>query len=291
MDEVACVLDAGAVLGEGPLWCPRDEALYWVDIKQPAVHRFDPATGKVRTWEMPDEVGSMALRERGGAIVALRAAFGFLAMESGAVRVVHDLELDVPEIRLNDGKCDRQGRFWAGSYHEVDAPRPIGALYRFDPDGRCHKMEDGLACANGLGWSPDDRTMYLTDTIPREIYAYDFDPASGAIRNRRLFAAVPPEEGSPDGLTVDAEGFVWSAMWGGWRVTRFAPDGRVDRVVRLPVEQPTSCAFGGKGLDILYVTSALQHLTADARARQPLAGGLFAIDVGVKGLPEPRFAG
>ncbi|MFQ5985141.1 MAG: SMP-30/gluconolactonase/LRE family protein [Alphaproteobacteria bacterium] len=291
MGEVTCVLDARAVLGEGPVWCPREQALYWVDIKKPAIHRFVPASGAAETWPMSVEVGALALREQGGAVVALRTGFGFFDFATGEVGMLYDPEPHLHETRMNDGKCDRQGRFWAGSYHEVADPRPLGALYRLDPDLSCHRMQGGVICSNGLGWSPDDRTMYLSDSELGRIYAFDFEPSRGAIRNRRLFASVPPEAGFPDGLTVDSEGFVWSVHWGGWRVTRYAPDGRVDRVVGLPVQQPTSCVFGGPGLRVLYITSASIELSQEDKARGPLAGGLFAVDVGVNGLPEPRFAG
>jgi L-arabinonolactonase len=291
MPDVVCVLDAGAVVGECPLWCPREQALYWVDIRRPAVHRLDPATGSNATWPMPEDVGSLALRAGGGAVVARRSGFAFLDLATGALTPIHDPEPDRPGNRFNDGKCDRRGRFWAGTMNDSVPRTPSAALYRLDPDLRCHRMAEGITTANGLAWSPDDRVMYFADSPTGEIAAYDFDLATGALGRRRRFAAVPEAAGRPDGAAVDREGYLWSANFDGWRITRYAPDGRVDRVITLPVQRPTSCAFGGPGLDVLYVTSATYRLSEAERARQPRAGGLFALDVGVRGLPEPRFAG
>jgi sugar lactone lactonase YvrE len=284
------VLDARALLGESPVWCPADKVLYWVDIKRPAMHCFDPAKGSCRTWPMMEEIGSMALRREGGAVVALRSGFAFVDLDSGEVRKLHNPIPNESDVRFNDGRCDRRGRFWAGTLHEK---RQAGAavLYRLDPDGVWHKMMGAITVSNGLAWSPDDRTMYFADSYAKTIFSFDFDPDGGAPRNRRIFAEVVRGCGVPDGATVDAEGFLWSANFDGWCITRFAPDGRVDRVVRMPVQRPTSCAFGGDGLDILYVTSAARDLTDEQSTEGSFAGGLFALDVGVKGLPEPRFAG
>jgi sugar lactone lactonase YvrE len=239
---------------------------------------------------MPEAIGAVALRVSAGVLVALRSGLHLVDVASGALELVCAPEPDRPENRLNDGRCDRRGRFWVGSMHDR-LRTPTGALYRVDPDRACHRVLDGITVPNGLGWSPDGRTMYLADTPMRAIWAYDFDPASGVPGGRRVFARVPDGAGYPDGATVDAEGFLWSAHWDGWRVTRYAPDGRIDRVVELPVQRPTSCALGGEALDVLYVTSAATRLTPAELARGPLAGGLFAVETGVRGLPEPRFVG
>lgn len=293
MSHVTCVLDARAMLGEGPVWCPSERALYWVDIRKPALHRFEPGTGATRSWPMPEEIGSFALRRGGGALVALRSGFAFLDLETGSLTRVGDPESDKPLNRMNDGKCDRRGRFWVGTMSTLPASarEPTGALYRLDPDLRWHRMLDGITVPNSLAWSPDDRTMYFADTPSRRIWAFDFDPDAGTIARRRLFATLPEGVGFPDGSTVDAEGFLWNAHFDGWRLTRYAPDGRADRVIELPVQRPTSCAFGGERLDTLYVTSASARLTEADLAKGPLAGGLFAVSVGVRGLGEPRFAG
>lgn len=288
--EMEVVVAAGSILGEAPLWAGDEQALYWADIKACLLHRLDVRSGDVRTWRLPNEVGSFALRACGGVVVALRTGLAFLDLDSGEVTPMADPEADRPANRFNDGKCDRRGRFWAGTLHDDEAA-PLGALYRLDPDGACHMMRTGVICSNGLGWSPDDRTMYFTDSGTYRIFAYDFDLDTGEIEGERVFVEDDPAGGGPDGLTVDAEGGVWSAKWDGWRVVRHTPDGTVDQVVELPVQRPTSCTFGGSRLDRLYVTSASIGLGPAELAAGPLAGALFVTDVGVTGLAEPRFAG
>ena len=193
--------------------------------------------------------------------------------------------------RFNDGKVDRAGRFWAGTKNIANSPDPTGSVYRLDPDGTAHRIDSGISCVNGIAWSLDERTMYLCDTWLRRIYHYDFDRDTGVARNRRVFAELSVDEGYPDGLTVDAEGFIWNAHYDGWRITRYAPDGRVDRVLRMPVQHVTSLTFGGADLRTLFVTSASLRLTPEARERQPLAGHVFALAPGVAGIPEPSFLG
>jgi sugar lactone lactonase YvrE len=288
--DIVCAVPAGALLGEGPLWDEAEQALYWVDIKGRQVHRFDPRTGDDRSWTTREEVGSLAVRTNGGLVLALRSGFHFFDPRSGATTLVVRPEPDRPENRLNDGKPDRRGRFWAGSMHDPET-RESGALYRLDPDGSCHRMIDGFVCSNALCWSPDGRTMYHACTIARTVWAWESDPATGAIANRRVFARLQDGPGAPDGATVDAEGFLWLAHWNGWRLTRFDPAGRVERVVPLPVQRPTCPAFGGPGLDVLYVTSATIGLSPAELAEQTWAGGVLALDPGVRGLPEARFPG
>jgi sugar lactone lactonase YvrE len=166
-----------------------------------------------------------------------------------------------------------------------------GALYRLDPDGSVHTAETGIGISNGIGWSPDNTIMYYTDSLSRTIYAYDYDAATGNISNRRDLIVTPEDDGLPDGLTIDGDGYIWSACWGGWKVTRYAPDGRIDREVRLPAAQITACVFGGPNLDELYITSAWTELDAEQRRSQPLAGDVFRLKTDVRGLAEPHFAG
>jgi sugar lactone lactonase YvrE len=290
MSDAVCVLDAKASLGESPVWCPEQRALYWVDINEPAIHVLHPDTGATRRWTMPEQVGCIALRRTGGIVAGLRTGFAFVDPQTGTVTPLHNPEPGRPGNRLNDGRCDRRGRFWAGSI--VDSlNRPDGGLYRFDPDRSCRQMVDGIGCSNGLAWSPDDRIMYHADSRAGAVWAYDFDADAGTIANRRLFAEPKPGEGLPDGAAVDAEGCYWSARYDGWRLVRHAPDGREILVVAMPVQLVTMCAFGGDRLDVLYVTSARQRLSPEQLAKQPQAGGIFALDIGVRGLPEPRFAG
>lgn len=290
LSTVDVALEAGDILGEGPVWCAEEQSLYWVDIKKPAVRRWNPGTGEQREWSVPSEIGSMALRSRGGMVLALRDGFALLELDSGTVEPLHDPEPDLHGNRFNDGKCDPQGRFWAGTM-DCEEKECVGSLYRLDPDLSCHRMADGIICSNGLGWSPDGRTMYYTDTWTRRIDAFDFDPARGEIGNRRVFATVPADEGGPDGLAVDAEGGVWSARWDGWRVVRHTADGAVDRVVTMPVPRPTSCAFGGPDLRDLYITSARVGLDAAALAEAPLSGSVFRVRTDVPGQGDVTFAG
>jgi sugar lactone lactonase YvrE len=219
--------------------------------------------------------------------VALADRIAFFNPESGRFETAADLPSG---LRCNDGKCDRAGRFWVGTMHDAER-QPLGALYRLDGDKRLHVMAGRITVPNSLAWSPDNRVMYHADSPERTIYAYDFDPATGALGPRRVFARTEPPHGYPDGSTVDAEGFLWNAEYAGSRLVRYAPDGRIDRTVAMPVSCPTSCAFGGPRLDLLYVTSSRQRMTTEQIEKEPMAGGLFALEVGVKGLPEPRFAG
>jgi sugar lactone lactonase YvrE len=239
---------------------------------------------------MSEDIGCLALRQRGGAIAALRSGFAYIDFATGDVRKLTSPILDDPDLRFNDGRCDRRGRFWAGTVHEQ---RRLGtaALYRFDPDGRSRRMIDGVTISNGLAWSPDNLTMYFADSWTKTIFSFDFDLDTGTPHNRQVFAELPDGSGVPDGATVDSEGFLWSANFDGGCITRYAPNGSVDRIIPMPVLRPTSCVFGGENLSILYVTSASLNLTHQQRSAGPLAGGLFAIDAGVQGLAEPRFAG
>jgi sugar lactone lactonase YvrE len=215
---------------------------------------------------------------------------GFLDLETGEVTRIGNPENHLPQNRFNDGKVDRSGRVWAGTMNE-NGPEPTGSLYRLDPSGSIKRMATGFICANGLGWSPDNRTMYFTDSMIRTIWTYEFDPATGGLGERRVFATLAANEGLPDGLTVDSEGFVWSAVWDGWRVLRYAPDGTIERTIRMPVQRPSSCMFGGPDLKTLYITSACVELGWNALKNGPLAGSLFALSTDVAGLPEVPFGG
>jgi len=288
--EITCVHDCHAVLGEGPFWDVREQRLYWVDIKSRLIHRFDPSAGRDETWPMPEDVGSLAPRDRGGLVVALKSGFHFYDPVERELAPAALPDGEPANNRFNDGKTDRQGRFWAGSMDDAEKV-PTGGLYCLEPNLRCRKMVDGIICSNSLCWSPDSRTMYYADSWRRTVWAWDFDPATGDIANRRVFITVAADAGIPDGATVDSEGFIWIAQWGGWRLVRYDPTGKIVRTIMMPVEQPSCPAFGGSSLDIMYVTSASIHLSADRIARQPQAGGLFSVDAGVKGLPEARFRG
>jgi len=288
--QATCAVDCKNVLGEGAVWCPLERLLWWIDISSPSLWRLDPRTARVDHWPLPKPPGSFALRKTGGFLFAFRNGFATLDKPGGELAWLEVPGLNLGDERFNDGKVDRAGRFWAGTL-DRRLGNAIGQLYRLEPGLRVTAMDRGFTISNGIGWSPDDRTMYFTDTPSRRIYRYDFDAATGAIANRRVFVEADPGHGGPDGMTVDGEGFVWSAQFDRWCIHRYAPDGRLDRVVRLPVQRPTTCMFGGPELATLYATSARMDLAEDALAAQPQAGGVFALDVGVRGLPEPRFAG
>ena len=290
MIDVRCVANPRALVGEGPVWDDRRQALWWIDVKDPRLFRYDPASGKNLELNMPERIGCIALRAGGGLIGAFVTGFKWIDPETGAVTPIVDPEPDRPGNRFNDGKCDRRGRLFAGTMDNAEVAC-TGTLYRLDPDLSVQVMCTGVHLSNGLGWSPDDRVLYYTDSLRRTIWAYDYDLETGAISNRRTFARVPEEAGVPDGLCVDADGYVWSAHWGGWRLTRYAPDGRVERVVKMPVPQPSCPAFGGPDLDVLYVSSAAIEMTPADFAKAPDGGGLFALDVCVRGLPGNRFTG
>ncbi len=289
MDTPRRIGDAIDILGEGPVWCPQTQALWWVDIKAPAVRRWDSATDAVRSWTMPEDAGSLALRVGGGVLVALKSGFCFLDPDTGSVTPAAPPHGEEAMMRFNDGRCDRQGRFWAGTMDDVDCSFR-GRLYRLDPSGDVRAVLEGIAIPNGLCWSPDGRTMYFTDSPTRTILAFAYDPTTGMPGERRVFATID-EPGIPDGAITDAEGYLWSAEFGNGRITRYAPDGRVDRRLVVPVSQPTCCAFGGADLTTLFVTCARVGLSEDVLARQPLAGAVLAYESGVRGLPEPRYAG
>ncbi len=276
------------ILGEGPVWDPRAQCLWWVDIRGPFVRRFDLRGQRIDTWTMPEMVGSLAVRRRGGLLLAMKSALAFWDPDSGAIDKAAAPEADRSEQRFNDGKCDPRGRFLAGTMNDT-ARNPHGTLYRFD--GRaCVALRSGITIPNSLAWSPDGTTMTFSDSWTREIGAFDYDQESGEMGARRVFARIEPPA-IPDGATFDAEGYLWVALYDGWKLARFAPNGWLDRTIDLPVQRPTSCQFGGPNLDVLFVTTASQKLAPAELAAQPLAGALLAIEVGVRGLPEPGFAG
>jgi len=288
--QVDCAVRGNDRLGECPLWDDRARVLWWVDSRGPTLKRFDPASGDARELSLPEVIGSFAFRVAGGMVAALKSGLYLLDPETSTLTVIAQPEADVPDNRFNDGRCDRAGRFWVGTMSDVRRD-PTGSLYRLAPDGTCMKMRSDVIVPNSLAWSPDDRTMYFADTHRNRIYAYEFDLAAGAIRNERVFAEGGTRSIRPDGSCIDVEGCLWNCDYGGWRVVRYRPDGRVDREIRMPVANPTCCCFGGANLDVLYVTSATQRLTPADLAEQPLAGSVFAVRPGMQGLPEARFAG
>jgi L-arabinonolactonase len=288
--EIAVVAPIRNRLGEAPMWNGPEQALYWIDALAPAIHRLG-ANGELSTWPMPCPIGSFVFRRSGGLIGALNGGFCAIDLMNAAVDRILDPEPDRPENVLNDGKCDRRGRYWCGSRDGALA-KPTGRLFRLDPDLRCRTMDEGFIVSNGIAWLPDDRTMCFADSRAEIVWAYDFDADDGEIRNRRVFFSTRDIEGRCDGATVDADGFYWCALVHGGAVARIDPAGRLDRLISMPVRHVTMCSFGGPALDVLYVTSAAAMLPESERGSQPLAGALFAIHgLGATGLPEPFFAG
>jgi sugar lactone lactonase YvrE len=285
-----CVLDVRASLGECPVWSIEEQALYWVDINEPSLNRFDPATGENVAVPMPESIGCFALRASGGFVVALRDGFWLASKEGRPTRKVGNAPYDPAHHRFNDGRCDARGRLFAGYMNEArDASS--AALVRLDPDFTQTQVVSGMTISNGLAWSPDGRTMYHADTPTRTIKAYDYDPASALPTNPRVFARFTADGDRPDGAAVDSEGCYWSAFYRGGKIARITPDGHMLAAFAVPAMCPTMCAFGGRDLRTLYVTSARQRRSADELAQLPQSGGIFAMPVDVPGLPEPKFAG
>ena len=280
-----CVWPARAILGEGPLWSSRDRALYWVDIRSPALHRYAPDDGARHSWPMPQTLGwVIERRDRSGFIAGFKAGFAELDLDPPAIRPIGDPEPHLPRNRRNDAKADSKGRIWAGSMDE-DEQIDSGGLWRLDPDLSWSLMDVGYQVANGPAFSPDGSILYHTDSAKRVIYRFELDP-TGNLHDRRVHIQFEEAWGYPDGMTTDAEGGLWVAHWDGARVSRFSPDGVLDRWIDLPVSRPTSCAFGGEDLDRLFITSA-----SIGREDEALAGGLFEVDPAARGLPAEMFAG
>ncbi|MGD0640717.1 MAG: SMP-30/gluconolactonase/LRE family protein [Roseiarcus sp.] len=290
--RIEVLVDVKTILGEGPLWDVQEQRLYWIDSLGCNVFRCTEDGREVRAWDVPAPIGSIALRKAGGAVLSLANGFHFLDFQTGETSLIVDPEADKPKNRINDGKVDKRGRFVAGSMDTMEEG-PNGVLYRLDPDLSLHKLDDGIIVSNGPCWSPDGKTFYFADSWSGEIWAYDYDLDTGAVANRRTFAKIDTSGGgAADGATVDAEGFVWSAQVYAGKLVRFAPDGSTDRVIEMPVKKVTSVMFGGPNLDVLYVTSMAKPPLPRFPGDGVLRGSLFAITgLGIRGVPEPRFAG
>jgi sugar lactone lactonase YvrE len=290
--EAVLALRADAIVGESPVWSTSENLLYWVDITRGVIHRYNPKNGLDEKFRVPQPVSALALRERGGLVLASRDGFAFFDPLSGELEIINDPEENLPDNRFNDAKCDPQGRFWGGTMSNTHWNEPSGSLYRLDPDLNVTKMRSEVVCSNGMGWSPDGKTMYHTESFRYAIYAFDFDPSTGDISNRRVFATVDQKSGAfPDGLTVDENGFVWSVHNVVGKVVRYSPEGMIVSEVEVPVPRPCGCTFGGEDHNRLYITTARETLTDETLREIPLCGSVFVVEPGVRGFPEPLFKG
>jgi D-xylonolactonase len=285
---VECIADVHAVLGEGPVWVERDAALYWVDIKGRKIFCID-AQGERTEWATPFRVGSLAPRASGGFIAGTDEGIAEIDLDAGRFTILDNPEARLPDNRFNDGKVDRRGRFWAGTMDDTEKDA-TGTLYRIDADLAATTIDAGYKVTNGPAFSPSGDIMYHNDSARQVTYAFNLD-ADGNASNRRVFLQFGEGDGYPDGMTVDAEGCLWIAFWDGWCVRCYSPTGECIGKLDVPVSKPTSCAFGGAGLDRLYITSASIGLDEQDRAKQPQAGGLFVAAPGVSGIAELPFAG
>lgn len=286
--QVSCVWPVEALLGEGPVWIEAEQALYFVDIMKENVHRYVPATGDRRTWHIPGRISALVPRARGGWLASSESRIGELDLDALTFTPWIVLPDEPVTNRLNDGKCDPRGRYFTGSMDERKEAA-IGSLYMMSADRSVQRVPGDYVITNGPAFSPDGRVMYHADTPGMVIYAYDV-PESGVPYNQRVF--VEYKDGTrPDGMTVDAEGYLWATRSRGSRITRFAPDGSIERELLLPVSKVTSCSFGGPNYETLYVTSMRTSLDEETLAREPFAGGLLAVETGVRGLPSTPFAG
>jgi L-arabinonolactonase len=277
------------ILGEGVIWDARSSSLLWTDIENSELWILDPA-GKIKTLKAPERIGSFALREAGGLVVAFASGFAFWDPATGDRKDIEKFEAHLPHTRLNDGGTDRQGRFLAGGFDERGG-KPISSLCRLDFDLSVHTVLREICCANSLCFSPDGHVMYFADTPKGVIWRFAYDVDAGLPHDQTVFATFADQPGSPDGSCVDADGCLWNAQWSGGRVVRYSPSGQIDRVIELPVRNPTCVAFGGVDLDILYITTARYLMKPEELAAEPLAGALFALQPGVFGLAGQRFAG
>lgn len=292
--QAELIVDARNAVGESPVWVPEENALYWVDIPAGGLQRWSADSGQVQAWQTSEMLACIARHRDGGWVAGMESGFFRLhPRDDGSLdsEILAHVDHARDDMRLNDGRCDRQGRFWAGSMVlNMAANAANGTLYRYSAGqrGPVEAQLNGFIVPNGLGFSPDGRTMYLSDSHPQvqQIWAFDYDIDSGTPSNRRVFVDMHRYCGRPDGAAVDADGCYWICANDAGLIHRFTPDGRLDRSLAVPVKKPTMCAFGGPRLDTLFVTSIRPD---DDHDPQSLAGGVFALDAGVQGLPEPRF--
>jgi len=296
--KAECVYKSYDHLGEGIIWDEIEQCLFWLDVPMPSkLHRWYPDSLSYKYWEMPEMITSMSVKENGGLLVASHHGLNEFNFKDDNLLQILELEKDQPENRCNDGASDRKGRFWFGTMQNnisseaknIDLVKSSGSIYRYDPDQSLNLMGISIGCPNTFVWSPDNLKMYFTDTLTGWISEFDYDHSEGLISNRKNLAYS--KRGYPDGSTVDSDGCIWNCRWGAGCVIRFTPNGKIDQIVEVPVENVTSCTFGGKNLDTLYITTARWGMSEEEILNNPNAGCLFASKPGVKGIPDSRFAG
>lgn len=287
--KIRTVWQENCILGESPVWHPREKILYWTDILKPKLHCYDPKNNTHQDWRMPTNIASIAPNKKGGLIAAFKHGVAILNPITTNIRYCDTMsDVSAQKNVFNDGHCDHQGRFWIGSKN-ITENTPTGELFCFGADKKLKKMENQIIVSNGVIASPDSKYFYLTDSPTRIIYRYEFDSQSGVIHDRVPFITIDNHAGVPDGMTFDAKGYIWVCHFGGARITRFTPDGKIDRVIKMPVTYPTSCCFGDSHLKTLYVTSARRDLSDEQLKQEPQAGYLFAMDVDVPGITEGEY--
>ncbi len=290
--QLNCIFAGNDLLGESPIWHQQEKKLYWVDAIKPALHALCPYSGEHQQWKMPALIGSIAPRKRGGLIAAIGCGIAFIDLPSGKVSMQKLINPPLCNKHLNDGKCDRQGRFWVGEVSH-DKTKPNGKIYRFDGDGSLHIMQENIALFNGPCWSPNNDYFYYTDSFnERRVFRYIFEAQKGTIKNGEVFIQMAADNVMPDGCTVDSEGYLWSAKWDGHRISRYDPEGNLVMEIPIPTQRPTSCIFGGEDLDTLFVTSASQDVSELKPLDDQNAGNVFSIKFAkLRGIAETPFLG
>lgn len=287
---LTCLLTCRNELGESPLWHQQEQALYWVDAIKPTLNRFDPKNGAYQVWPMPALIGSIGIRAQGGLVAAMGNGFVFINTETGKLNHVVDILTDQDDVHLNDGKCGPLGRFWAGTVSHCSG-KGYGKLFCLDVNGNVTVQANDIFLSNGLAWSPCRRYFYFTDTLRHCIYRYRFNRDTGILSEKEVLIRLDKKAGHLDGLTVDCDGYLWSAVWDGYKLIRYTPDGRIEREIALPIRRPTSCIFGGKDMKTLFITSASRDVNEPKPLDDSLAGALFALECDVAGIPEPQYLG
>ncbi|MBS4203983.1 SMP-30/gluconolactonase/LRE family protein [Lederbergia citrea] len=289
VEHVELIVDAQAELGEGPSWDAESKVLYWVDILGKQIHTYEPSSGSTGIIQLDEHIGAVVPRKNGGLVAVLQSGFYFIDLPSERLTFIENPEEHLENNRFNDGKCDPNGRFWAGTM-AYDGAEGQASLYCFEQGNHVKKVLDNVTISNGIAWSPDFKTMYYIDTPTRQVVSYDYDMKTGEISNKRIAVVIPHEMGGPDGMTSDLEGNIWIAHWGGFQVTRWNPKtGELLVSIPIPAPQVTSCVFGGENLDELYITTARTGLDQETLEKYPHAGGLFRVKTGIKGSDTFKF--